>query len=63
VQASRQDAAAARRRGGWLKQPLSKRLANAIGTVVTIVYSALAFTFVMLPEARQSLRLLWEILI
>ena len=51
------------RRGGWLKQPLSKPLAYAIGTVVTIVRSASGFSLILLLEARQSLRLAREILV
>lgn len=46
-----------------LKQKLSQPLAYTLGTVITVIYSALGFSFIMMPNARQSLQLLWEIFI
>ena len=48
---------------GWLKQRLSQPLAYIFGTVITVIYSALGFSFIMLSELKQSLRLLWQILV
>ena len=48
---------------GWLRQNLSKPLAYFLGSVLTVIYSAPGFSFIMLSDVKQSLRLLWQILL
>ena len=45
-----------------LKQSLSQPLAYVIGTALTVLYSALGFSFIMMSDARQSFRLLWTLI-
>jgi alginate O-acetyltransferase complex protein AlgI len=47
---------------GWLNRRLPDPLAYVLGTAITVTYSALGFSFIMLSDLKQSLRLLWHIL-
>ena len=45
-----------------LKQTIPGPIAYFIGTVLTVSYSALGFSFIMLADVKQSFQLLWAIL-
>ena len=50
------------RLSSWFQQNLPGHLAYVFGTLITVTWSALGFSFIMFSDLKQSLRLLWQIL-